>query len=499
MAPKLSRRLRTTCATQLRVAVITMVLAGAAGTARADGGAAPIVDNKAPRAVVGVPLKTSIKVSGGSGPYKFELIAGMLPSGLTLAKDGTITGTAALPGPFSFTVRVSNSGSLPASVNQSYVMYVQDRPDPALDPNTIALVNQQASTARRFAMAQMTNLQTRLVSLRSINEGRCFEAPARPSLAPPPGNAQKRTTLLGTELLDQPQPQPEQSFSMPLENCRTLPDRATTLWSAGSLNVGAGEQGGASPFRFDSQGITLGGDIGVRPNLSFGAGVGVARDETLGLPAGGSSTGSNGNAVTGYVSYRPVERVYLEAVIGVGEATMESARIAGTGDEMNATRRGDQRFVSVSAGHRFGYSGWQVVPYTRVDHVRATLRSVNEAGAGGGALSYSDEKVPSLGWTAGYAAEASFVTSIGTIAPRTSLEYRRELERSDPGSVRYADDPGAASYSLVPNGLERNSTTLGLGANLMMTSRWSFGLGGTINRSTASSSTRVDATVSRVF
>jgi outer membrane autotransporter protein len=348
-------------------------------------------------------------------------------------------------------------------------------------------------------MAQMTNLQTRLVSLRSINEGRCFEAPARPSLAPPPSGTQKRTTVLGTELLEPPQPQPEQSFSMPLDNCRTLPDRATTLWSAGSLNVGAGEQAGASPFRFDSQGITLGGDIGVRPDLSFGAGIGVARDETVGLPAGGSFTGSNGNALTGYVSYRPLERVYVEAVVGVGDATMESTRIAAAGDEVAATRRGDQRFFSVSAGHRFGYAGWQVVPYTRVDHVLATLRSVNEPGGGSGALSFSDEKVPSLGWIAGYTAEASFVTSIGTIAPRTSLEYRRELERSDPGSLRYADNPTGPSYTLVPSAVERNSTTLGVGANLMMTSRWSFGLGGTLNRSTASSSTRVDATFSRVF
>jgi hypothetical protein len=56
MAPKLLRRLRTGCATQCVVAVATLVLAGAVGSARADGGATPIVDGTAPRAIVGVPL-----------------------------------------------------------------------------------------------------------------------------------------------------------------------------------------------------------------------------------------------------------------------------------------------------------------------------------------------------------------------------------------------------------------------------------------------------------
>jgi len=114
-------------------------------------------------------------------------------------------------------------------------------------------------------------------------------------------------------------------------------------------------------------------------------------------------------------------------------------------------------------------------------------------------LSLSEETVPSLKLVAGATAETSLSTPLGVLLPRTSLEYRRELERSDPGSLRYADDQNGPSYSVVPNGLERDSTTLGLGANLLLVNRWNLGLSGTINRSTASSSNRIDATIGRVF
>ncbi len=47
--------------------------------------------------------------SGGVAPYTFSLVAGNLPDGLTLATNGTITGTPTVAGPFSFIYQAKDS------------------------------------------------------------------------------------------------------------------------------------------------------------------------------------------------------------------------------------------------------------------------------------------------------------------------------------------------------------------------------------------------------
>ena len=301
MSPKFLRRLRRAGATwfgfDCSSLVAVLALACAPCVAQADAGAVPIVEASAPRVTVGVAARTSIAASGGSKPYVFEVVAGALPTGLTLARDGTISRTATQGGPFRFTVRVTDSASLPATVLQSYVMVVDERVDPTLDPNTIALLTQQASDVRRFALAQIANVQARLQALRSDSAGRCAGENKRPSLAAP---AATRSNPKNNTLFEQQPPPDDPSFSMPLDNCRTLPDRTTTLWTAGALNVGAASaQADANAPRFGSQGLTLGGDYGLLPNLAVGAGIGFARDDGQVAPVGALASGAYGTPPAG--------------------------------------------------------------------------------------------------------------------------------------------------------------------------------------------------------
>jgi len=50
-----------------------------------------------------------VVASGGSSPYTFQLASGSLPTGLTLAPSGTISGTATANGPFTFTLRATDA------------------------------------------------------------------------------------------------------------------------------------------------------------------------------------------------------------------------------------------------------------------------------------------------------------------------------------------------------------------------------------------------------
>jgi hypothetical protein len=69
---------------------------------------------------------TRILVQGGTPPYAFSIISGTLPTGLSLnAATGAITGvpTGAL-GPYTFTVRVTDTGPPQQSAVRSFTISV---------------------------------------------------------------------------------------------------------------------------------------------------------------------------------------------------------------------------------------------------------------------------------------------------------------------------------------------------------------------------------------
>lgn len=74
--------------------------------------------NVLPNAQEGIPYSQQLSVSGGTSPYTWSIIAGALPTGLSMDSTGLITGTptvaSAVVGgvmtPFSFTAQVVDSG-----------------------------------------------------------------------------------------------------------------------------------------------------------------------------------------------------------------------------------------------------------------------------------------------------------------------------------------------------------------------------------------------------
>src|SRR5215469_8088982 len=83
-----------------------------------------ITTTQLPSAQVGVSYKTTLTANGGSTPYKWSLSSGSLPSGLSLANSGVISGTPTMPGTFTFGVTVTDAASKSQTKSVMYSIVV---------------------------------------------------------------------------------------------------------------------------------------------------------------------------------------------------------------------------------------------------------------------------------------------------------------------------------------------------------------------------------------
>ncbi len=74
----------------------------------------------------GVHYKVKLVASGGTAPYKWRLISGALPSGITLTSNGKLSGKSSVSGTFIFTVQVKDSSDPRASASKTFRLTVND-------------------------------------------------------------------------------------------------------------------------------------------------------------------------------------------------------------------------------------------------------------------------------------------------------------------------------------------------------------------------------------
>jgi hypothetical protein len=82
-----------------------------------------------PSAATGVPYSTTLEAMGGTTPYAWSTLAGSLPSGLTLASNGTISGTPTMSTNANFIVQVVGNNGL--SATNAFILSSDPSPPPA--------------------------------------------------------------------------------------------------------------------------------------------------------------------------------------------------------------------------------------------------------------------------------------------------------------------------------------------------------------------------------
>ncbi|GAB2503979.1 putative Ig domain-containing protein [Arenimonas alkanexedens] len=115
-----------------------------------------------PAGIVGVGYSQPISASGGVAPYSFALSAGALPGGLTLAANGTLSGTPTTQGNFAFTVTATDStGGTAATAAQAYSVEIVFAPPVAVDDTATVLAGATVSipvTANDTSAAPITSI-----------------------------------------------------------------------------------------------------------------------------------------------------------------------------------------------------------------------------------------------------------------------------------------------------------------------------------------------------
>lgn len=94
----------------------------------AVGTAVTITTTNIPNGQVNVAYNQILQASGGTTPYTWSVTAGSLPPGLSLASNGTISGTPTSAGPFSFTAQVTDSANPARTASQPLSITVVPAP-----------------------------------------------------------------------------------------------------------------------------------------------------------------------------------------------------------------------------------------------------------------------------------------------------------------------------------------------------------------------------------
>ena len=76
-----------------------------------------------PVAVINQPYQAALNASGGTAPHSFQVVAGALPPGISLAPSGLLSGSGSSPGSYPFTVQAESSQGCLG--NQDYTLNVR--------------------------------------------------------------------------------------------------------------------------------------------------------------------------------------------------------------------------------------------------------------------------------------------------------------------------------------------------------------------------------------
>nr|WP_286999304.1 autotransporter domain-containing protein [Comamonas sp. UBA7840] len=462
--------------------------------------------NKTVSVAAGAEAVVDVVAGATGGPFTAATVVSLAPASAGVATIAGGTGAysvrfvpaASFAGVAVVTYTLTNGAvqSAPATVT----ITVGARVDAAQDAEVAGLATAQASAAQRFTTAQVTNFTQRLESLHGSGWGRSNfglslatddtrkmarngNGVADQVINGNPLRNGMRTVGLKPQRVAQAQPAPANDLP-DLPGATTEQARSPwAFWVNGAISYGRERTGDADErYRFTTNGISAGVDYRVNGWITVGTGLGISTDRSR---VGNKGTRSNADSTVAvaYASMRPMQGVFVDALLGYGVLSFDSKRyITATGDMATGSRDGKQLFGSIATGLEFYRADWMWSPYARLEFSQAKLDAYTENGPATHALKYFDQTARSSKAVLGARAEGKMAVRWGHIMPQVRVEYARSFDEQNEAGLAYADlaDQGPA-YTLRGRAMDIGRWTVGLGGRLLLRSGTELGVEYTTN------------------
>lgn len=441
----------------------------------------------------GQPVEINLTSGATGGPFTAAHLISVTPANagsasiraagagyvLRFVPNPDASGVASL----SYTLSNAGSTSSPGVIS----IALSARSDPTKDAEVQGLLSAQASSSRRFANGQISNFQQRLEALHtgnvsSFSNGFTLTAANlqqrhRRDANDDPTGIEQWLQIQSAKLQDESPlratPAREQTPALGNQPSNG-PTSPLAIWTSGSISIGDDANGSSEHDQeFVTSGLTVGADYRWTPDLTVGMGFGYGHDKTD-IGDNGSRSQADSYSLSVYGSYRPIENVYLDAVLGYQRLSFDNRRyVTDNGGRVNGDRDGDQIFASLAAGYEYRQEQWLLSPYARLDLAHATLDSYSESGDDLFALSYEQQTVKTTSTSLGLRSEYAQTTAIGEFTPSLRLEYQHDFQGSGDATMRYSES-SATRYHSNLEALGQDRGVLGLGLGLLTESSLSL-------------------------
>ena len=435
----------------------------AGGSAGGDGAAAPGAPlDLQPRSLsvpqAGVSVAAPLLASGGSAPYRFAVVQGTLPEGLTLdGASGQISGRARGAGTEQVIVQLTDAHGYTLQVDLA--ISVGARADPLADASLAGLQASEVEALKRLSAAQMRNVFTRLdgdVDCRpewqqqiQLNTAWRDARPAGLAVDAPPAAADKPGCTSGL-----------------------------SGWAAGTVDYGRVPGAlGAAGSRFSSPGITAGIDLAPLTGVRSGIALGHGQDRSD-VNGDLGRIDSRSESITAYGSWQAPLGVRVNAALGQARTLFD--RLRGVGADtpaLSGQRRVTQRYGALAGSTRFDVGYWKVAPRVGAEHMAAALDAYAEGDASPLALGYDSARLDSSDVRGGLALTRQWRPTLWTVEPELSVDWHRRLQGGMTQGLRYADDPLGSSYALSSSEPASEFALVCVGVRMRHAVGWSLTLG----------------------
>ncbi|WP_425611824.1 putative Ig domain-containing protein [Xanthomonas campestris] len=190
--------------------------------------AAPVIvvaPTALPAATRGTAYSQTLSASGGTAPYTYAVSAGNVPAGLTLASNGTLSGTATVEGSFNFTVTATDANTFTAS--QAYAVTVAG-PNLALPASSLpAGTAGQAYTAAISPATGGTAPYSYALTAGALPSGVVLDAATGALSGTPTVSGTFNFTLTVTDSTPSPAAQANQSYTLSIAGATLVPGQPT--------------------------------------------------------------------------------------------------------------------------------------------------------------------------------------------------------------------------------------------------------------------------------